>query len=457
MAAAIALHRPDSGLTAAVHELGIEPVALDQAAIVVVGPPAADQAADQAADSPGAWPRPAQVPLSAVWVAWGTPNQIAEALRAGYDDAASDTAQLAVGLTRAEHRLVANTASARRSALSLAVRGTTHELNNIWAVVMGQADLIGMGLGPGHRVHENLQRVLAAGERGTALTRRLRLLVTLEPDSSLCCDPVAATAAAVRAANLTWTEPAASAEPAIPSVATTAERWQVLVGELVANALAATPAGAPAPEVALTAAADGVLLTIADHGPGLPAAPPSRANLDHWWLPYTSTKPVEPGYRPGLGLAIVEAIATSAGGQATATSRAGGGTQLSVWCPAAAAAAPTSQRPRSVLVVEPVEELREISELVLSAAGWSVATGESVSTGLSACSQSPSVAIVSEAIGAPAALEQIRTQHPDCRGLVVGNSDEIAGLAQPCDTTLRRPYKSAALLAAADGLLSDPA
>jgi signal transduction histidine kinase len=73
------------------------------------------------------------------------------------------------------------------------------------------------------------------------------------------------------------------------------------IGELIANAMEATPDGAPPPEVAGTAEADGeVALSVRDHGTGLRTTNPKLLiRLLH------STKP---GHH-GLGLITVERVA----------------------------------------------------------------------------------------------------------------------------------------------------
>ena len=73
------------------------------------------------------------------------------------------------------------------------------------------------------------------------------------------------------------------------------------IGELIANAVEATPAGSPPPEVSGVTEADGqAVLAVRDRGPGLRTTNPKLLiHLLH------STKP---GH-PGLGLVIVERVA----------------------------------------------------------------------------------------------------------------------------------------------------
>jgi signal transduction histidine kinase len=78
------------------------------------------------------------------------------------------------------------------------------------------------------------------------------------------------------------------------------------IGELIANAVEATPAGAPAPEITATVGTDGeVRVAVRDHGTGLRSTNPKLLiRLLH------STKP---GHR-GLGLVTVERVTRLHGG-----------------------------------------------------------------------------------------------------------------------------------------------
>jgi two-component system sensor histidine kinase TtrS len=78
------------------------------------------------------------------------------------------------------------------------------------------------------------------------------------------------------------------------------------IGEVLANAVEATPAAAAPPEVTATSGADGrVALAVRDHGPGLRTTNPK--------LLIRLLQSTKPGHR-GLGLVTVERIARQHGG-----------------------------------------------------------------------------------------------------------------------------------------------
>jgi two-component system, NtrC family, sensor histidine kinase HydH len=95
------------------------------------------------------------------------------------------------------------------------------------------------------------------------------------------------------------------ADGAWPEVQGDAELLELAIAQLLRNAVEATPAGGPAPEVSAARSDDGVRLVVRDWGAGLPTANPKLLlRLFH------STKP---GHR-GVGLITVERVARLHGG-----------------------------------------------------------------------------------------------------------------------------------------------
>ncbi len=122
-------------------------------------------------------------------------------------------------------------------------------------------------------------------------------------------------------------------EPDLPDAALSADELRQVVLNLALNALAATPSGGGVR--ILGAARDaGLLLSVADEGPGVP--PALREAL---FDPFVSARPGRPG---GLGLAITRRLVEAAGGEVTCADRPGGGAEFLVRLPAA----PASARPR---------------------------------------------------------------------------------------------------------------
>lgn len=101
---------------------------------------------------------------------------------------------------------------------------------------------------------------------------------------------------------------------------------QVLVN-LIGNALQAmTDTPAQRLELSISADADGVVLGVADNGPGI-----AEENLAHIFEPFFTTK--SPGKGLGLGLSISSRIIDDLGGRLGVTNRPEGGALFTLWLP----------------------------------------------------------------------------------------------------------------------------
>jgi signal transduction histidine kinase len=121
-------------------------------------------------------------------------------------------------------------------------------------------------------------------------------------------------------------------------------RIRQVLANLLANVRAHTPVTAPV-VVRLGAITGGLLIEVADGGPGMSQADAARA-FDRFHRAtesaYADGAEGAPGRSPGhgggsgLGLSIVAAIAHAHGGQATIESIPGEGTRVRLWLPAPA-------------------------------------------------------------------------------------------------------------------------
>jgi two-component system OmpR family sensor kinase len=127
-------------------------------------------------------------------------------------------------------------------------------------------------------------------------------------------------------------------------------RIRQVLANLLGNVRAHTPPAAPV-AVRLGPVQGGVMIEVADAGPGMAQADSARA-FDRFHRAAESgdgaPEPAGDGHGSradhssgggsGLGLSIVQAIATAHGGQATLESWPGHGTRVRIWLPARAAA-----------------------------------------------------------------------------------------------------------------------
>lgn len=101
-----------------------------------------------------------------------------------------------------------------------------------------------------------------------------------------------------------------------------------ILGNLVDNALDAADTGGSV-EVAVSADHDGVLIRVADDGPGVPPSQRSRV-----FEPGVSTKQHRGGpHGRGIGLARVARVVTRRAGEVRVSDRDGGGAVFEVWLP----------------------------------------------------------------------------------------------------------------------------
>jgi signal transduction histidine kinase len=240
----------------------------------------------------------------------------------------------------------------------------SHELRTPLTTIRGYAELYRQGaLGP-DQLPRAMRRIEQEAQRMSTLVAELLELARLDRTSSLDLTETDL-AAVVRdaVADAIAVEPGrpvrAEAPPRLVAVVDEPRVRQV-IANLLGNVRAHTPPTTPV-AVRLGAISGGVLIEVADAGPGMSAddtirafdrfhraadrnngggadrggqdggradpgrADPGRADPGHAEAGRTSGS--------GLGLSIVQAIATAHGGQATLESKPGRGTKVRVWLP----------------------------------------------------------------------------------------------------------------------------
>ena len=105
--------------------------------------------------------------------------------------------------------------------------------------------------------------------------------------------------------------------------------FEQILDNLVDNALAVAPAGT-AIELRLRRAAQHVIVTVSDRGPGMTPDQIARS-FDRFWRAADVDRP-----GTGLGLAVVQHLARASGGDVTLAARLGGGLVATVRLPVAA-------------------------------------------------------------------------------------------------------------------------
>jgi signal transduction histidine kinase len=223
----------------------------------------------------------------------------------------------------------------------------SHELRTPLTTIRGYAELYRQGaLGP-DQLPNAMRRIEQESQRMSTLVAELLELARLDRTSSLDLTETDL-AGVVRdaVADAVAVEPQrpvrAEAPPRLVVVVDEARIRQVLAN-LLANVRAHTPVTAPV-AVRLGAITGGILLEVADAGPGMSDEDAARAFDRFHRAPELGDDDTDPAGQgaergadhsggSGLGLSIVQAIAAAHGGRATLESRPGDGTKVRVWLP----------------------------------------------------------------------------------------------------------------------------
>ena len=258
-------------------------------------------------------------------------------------------------LTQIEGEVARRTASEER--LRRFVADASHELRTPLTSIRGYAELFRRGAASRPEdLAVAMRRIESEAGRMGGLVEDLLLLARLDEGRPLDRAPVdlavlardaAADARAVapeRPIGVTVSGPAV--------VAGDDARLRQVVGNLVRNALAHTPAGTPFEIVVHPNGDRTVALEVTDHGPGLPPGQEERV-FDRFWRADPSRQRGGAPGGAGLGLSIVQALVGAHGGQVTALPTPGGGATFRVQLPTAAGGKPASPPPQPVTGARP--------------------------------------------------------------------------------------------------------
>jgi signal transduction histidine kinase len=207
----------------------------------------------------------------------------------------------------------------------------SHELRTPLTTIRGYAELYRQGALDPDRLPNAMRRIEQEADRMSSLVAELLELARLDRNSSLDLTETDL-AELVRDA----VADAKAVEPDRPVDATTPPRLVVVADEprirqvlanLLGNVREHTEPSIPV-AVRLARAGQGALLEVTDAGQGMSDEAAARA-FDRFYRGHNGGN----GHGSGLGLSIVQAIATAHGGHAMLKSAAGAGTSVQVWIP----------------------------------------------------------------------------------------------------------------------------
>jgi len=354
--------------------------------------------------------------------------------------------------------------------------GIAHDFNNLLTVVLSCADELKRGLaGAEAPLRDDVEEILAAGERARALTRQLLAFArqqVIAPVALDLNDVVRGSERLLRRLIGEDIDLAVALQPDLWTVSCDPAQMEQVVLNLAVNARDALPRGGKLlletgnMELGVVEAArfpgavpgSYVRLTVQDDGTGMAAEVRARA-----FEPFFTTKPQGKG--TGLGLATVHGIVHQSGGVIQVESQVGYGTKLDMLFPRVtgrpeAAPPPPVEAPRGgderILLVEDEASVREVIARALRNAGYDVhpaATGREavalVSSGL------PIHLVISDVImpgmNGPQVVAAIRAARPQVRYLFVsGHPQDVIlrrGVLERDIELLGKPFTSQALLA----------
>jgi signal transduction histidine kinase len=230
----------------------------------------------------------------------------------------------------AENRLVQ---AAKLAAVGEMAAGIAHELNNPLTSVTGFAELALESIPKETETHQDVEMVLREALRARDVVRRLldfaRQSESTRARSSMnevVDDVVALTRHLIHTNGV---ELKLDLEDNLPWALVDSNQMKQVLLNLVHNALQAMPGGG---EMRILTSSmsrngrDGVLVSVADTGVGIPPADQARI-----FEPFYTTKGNQGG--TGLGLSVTYGIVTDHGGQIEVESLPGMGAKFSVWLP----------------------------------------------------------------------------------------------------------------------------
>jgi two-component system, NtrC family, sensor kinase len=228
------------------------------------------------------------------------------------------------------------------AALGQMLTGVAHELSNPLTSILGYAQRLFLKGGPAGEVSE-VRQIFQEAERASAILRQLLMTARdSRPERrKVSLNEVVSRTLELQRFNLEAEKVRIQLDldPSLPLVLCDLGQLQQVLMNLIGNSRQAIEQRGRGGTIRISTArigGTGVLLEVADNGPGIPEGILSRI-----FDPFFTTKPA--GIGTGLGLAIVLGIVREHGGQVQVSSPAGGGAIFSLEFPAVRAEEPRIQ------------------------------------------------------------------------------------------------------------------
>ena len=270
--------------------------------------------------------------------------------------------------------------------------GVAHDFNNLLGIVLNYSRFVAEELGPKHACRDDVQEIIKAGQRGTALVHQLLTFSRKDlpnTEALLVNDAVSELEPLLRKLIPENIQLSIQLDPDIPEVAIDQTHLDQILVNLAVNAKDAMygdgelkiatrnlTLGDPSEDLGLEAGRYAVA-SVSDTGTGIP-----QEIREHVFEPFFTTKERDKG--TGLGLATVHSIVSQAGGTVHIESIAGLGTRFDIFLPAthvevqpirlkpSPAAMAEKTTVLDLLVVEDEPSVRSLTSRILRSAGHNV-------------------------------------------------------------------------------------
>lgn len=364
----------------------------------------------------------------------------------------------------------------KMEAIGMLAGGIAHDFNNILQVVVGHASMLLLRTDEKHPFRDELERMLAAGKRGAALTHQLLAFSRkqqLEPQVVSIQQVLSGLEPMLQRVVDEDIQLFIDTESTTGLISVDPGQLVQVVLNLVVNARDAMPDGGRleifASDVELeksngsrSALAPGsyVVLTVTDSGCGMPQEVRDRA-----FEPFFTTKAIGSG--TGLGLSTVYGIVKQSGGEIDLESAPGEGTCFRIYFPRVqgrTASVPTVSDPdrgqtgggETVLLVEDQTEVRLLISSLLQSLGYSVLVASNGAEALLVAQNHDGpihlllTDVVMPELSGPRLIEELKTTRPDTRVLMMsGYTDRALSLhtvSMPGVPLLQKPFEPELLI-----------
>jgi two-component system, cell cycle sensor histidine kinase and response regulator CckA len=350
--------------------------------------------------------------------------------------------------------------------------GVVHDFNNLVTVILGYAELITEQIGPDKPIGRDVQEIVAAAERASALTHQLLAFSRkqgVEPTTVALNRVVAGVEPMLRRLISENIDIRTRLDPGVHAVVADAVQLEQVVLNLVVNArdamvdggqLTISTSNAVVDEFAQehidAPLGDYAVLSVRDTGIGMNRDVQSRI-----FEPFYTTK--DRGRGTGLGLAAVRGIVKDLGGAIWVYSEPGCGTVFKIFLPKSEQ--PAEERrtaPRTghavgherILVVEDEPGVRTFIRTILERHGYAVieaGSGEAALAEIARPDQPVDLLltdVVLSGIDGSRLADRIGRQHTNVRVLFMsGYADPLNAPLQQGRTLIEKPFSANVLLA----------